>query len=88
MKDLQECIQGMADSSTFQTGIHSAHAYSSMYFMERSAGLKNRLRHRPDAFVRHVSYGYATPIQDCEAQNAIDQTRVYISSYCDVDCKA
>lgn len=86
MKDLQECIQGMTDSSAFQAGIHAAHAYSSMYFMERSAGLKNRSRHRPGSFVRHVSYGYATAIQECEAQNATDQTRVYLSSYC--DCKA
>jgi len=86
MKDIQECIQGMSDSNTFQTGIHCAHAYSSMYFMERSAGLKQRMRHKSPTFIRHFSYGYSTPVQDTEAQNAVHQTAAYISLYC--DCKA
>jgi len=85
VKDLQECMDGMTDTVSFHTGIHSAHAFSSMYFMERSAGLKNRSRHRP-AYVRHLSYGYATAVQEYEAQAASEQTRVFIGTYS--GCKA
>jgi len=85
-KDLLECVKGMSDSTSFQTGIHCAHAYASMYFMERSSGLKQRMRHRPSNFVRHVSYGYSTPVQETEAQNAENQTATYINQYC--PCKA
>jgi len=86
MKDLQECIEGMSDSTTFQTGIHCAHAYSSMHFMERPAGLKQRLRHKPPSVVRHLSYGYSTAVQDSGAKNAEHQAATYVRSYC--DCKA
>jgi len=87
MKDIQECVKGMSDSASFQTGIHCAHAYSSMYFMERSAGLKQRaLRHNSPSFVRHVSYGYSTPIQETEAENAANQAATYVNMYC--PCKA
>jgi len=87
MKDIQECVKGMTDSAAFQTGIHCAHAYSSMYFMERSAGLKQRaLRHNSPSFVRHVSYGYSTPVQESEAENAANQTATYVNMYC--PCKA
>jgi len=39
--DLQDCIKGMSDLSSFQTsGVHAAHAYASMYYMERSSGVE------------------------------------------------
>jgi len=65
--DLQECIKAMTDANSFQNGIHFAHACSSMYFMERSTGLSNRVDR--NHFVRHVGYGYANvctqPLPTC-----------------------
>jgi len=42
--DLEDCVNGMNDLMTFQTGIHSAHAFVSMYLLERSSGVMNTLR--------------------------------------------
>jgi len=85
IKDLQDCVKGMSDRVAFQTGIHTAHAYSSMYFMERSCGLKNRHPHRQvtEELMRHVSYGYSTSFQDAEAQDAEHQAMDFMSNYCD-----
>jgi len=44
IKDLEDCIVGMNDLITFQKGIHSAHAFAAMYFLERSSGVMNALR--------------------------------------------
>ncbi len=41
-KDLKECANGM-DHTTFSSGMHYAHAYSTMYYMERSTGTNNLL---------------------------------------------
>jgi len=40
MEDLKECQLAMRDSNAFQTGIHIAHSYASMYYMERSSGVE------------------------------------------------
>jgi len=40
MEDLKECQLAMQDSNAFQTGIHIAHSYASMYYMERSSGIE------------------------------------------------
>jgi len=81
IKDLNDCIEGMRDVVSFQKGIHTAHAYSSMYFMERSTGLglkkhletcRSSLRASQGKLRRHLGYGYSTKIQDHEARNAND----------------
>jgi len=41
VEDLKECAVGMEDMETFSSGIHYAHAYSTMYYMERSTGSSN-----------------------------------------------
>jgi len=76
IQDLIDCVSGMSDIVAFQKGMHTAHAFSSMYFMERSTGLglKNILvntstDHKPQ---RHLGYGYATRAQDEEARCAFE----------------
>jgi len=67
IKDLEDCMQGMNDSLSFQTGIHSAHALASMYFLERSSGVINSLR--KDLFTNNEvdlkasGYGFITKEQ-------------------------
>lgn len=84
VKDLEDCVTGMSDRVSFQTGIHTAYAYSSMYFMERSCVLKSRRRtHTNEELMRHVSYGYSTSFQDAEAQVAREHAMDCVSNYCD-----
>jgi len=42
--DLKECKLGMMDLNSFQLGMHIAHSYASMYYMERSSGIEIRKR--------------------------------------------
>jgi hypothetical protein len=42
IEDLNDCIMGMMDINSFQSGVHSAHAYANMYYMERSTGVELR----------------------------------------------
>jgi len=81
-KDLNDCAKNMSDVTTFKKGVHFAHACSSMYFMERSTGLKSVLQSNPSlstSNIRHLSYGYTTPEQECEAQKALQHTLAYFS---------
>ena len=41
VEDLKECALGMENNEVFTMGIHYAHAYSTMYYMERSTGSSN-----------------------------------------------
>lgn len=43
VQDLAECQKCLSDAQALKTGIHQAHAFASMYFMERSAGLAGRV---------------------------------------------
>jgi hypothetical protein len=80
-KDLRDCSNSMTDVNAFRKGIHFAHACSSMYFMERSTGLKSVLQANPNATVplRHLSYGYTTPEQESESLKALKHTLAYLS---------
>lgn len=83
-RDLQDCVCGMSDPRAFQTGCHCAHALASMYFMERSAGLKERLRRRGQfSVIRDVGYGYVTHAQEEEAQYARKRVEHFVSAYAD-----
>jgi len=76
--DLKECLKSVADTQSFSTGIHTAHSYCSMYFMERSAGIKYRL---PNHKLRRENYGYTTPDQTAEAHIAQLVTNHLLTNY-------
>lgn len=79
ISDLNDISRYMGDVQSFESqGIHTAHAYASMYFMERSTGITSR---KNPEFIRHVGYGYATEEQEYEAQNAVDRARLYFDTY-------
>jgi len=82
--DLNDCATGMSDVATFRTGIHFAHACSSMYFMERSTGLRPIALH---GIVRHFSNGYTTLEQHNQRQKALLHTLAYFhnSGHCVVN---
>jgi hypothetical protein len=61
----------MTDVTSFKKGIHFAHACSSMYFMERSTGLRPI---HPQGGVRHLGGGYVTLEQQDEAKEAVKHT--------------
>jgi hypothetical protein len=84
--DLSDCANGMTDAESFRKGIHFAHACSSMYFMERSTGLRSVAR--DSAPVRHLGNGYTTVEQQHEAQKALRHTLAYLNTACCVDNKA
>lgn len=82
IKDLEECISGMFDKSTFsEAGIHYAHACASMYFMERSTGLRSRQYSSRGDFLRHFGYGYVTVEQEVEAHKALKLTKSVFNAY-------
>src|SRR5690349_8892019 len=67
--DLKECADGMEDSQVYTSGIHYVHAYTTMYFMERSTGTSNLLGVQSDdnnrkEKKRNVGYGYKTKEQE------------------------
>jgi hypothetical protein len=76
--DLSDCACGMTDVASFRKGIHFAHACSSMYFMERSTGLRPISPHQGS--VRHLSNGYTTQEQHNEAQKAVKHTLSYLNT--------
>jgi len=84
--DLADCAAGMADADSFKKGIHFAHACSSMYFMERSTGLRSVFRDSTP--VRHLGNGYTTLEQQHEAQKALRHTLAYLNTVCCIDNKA
>lgn len=63
IEDLNDCISGMRDVSSFQSGVHYAHAYANMYYMERSSGVE-LIRHEFNTIENddHL-YGYLTNSQ-------------------------
>jgi len=87
ISDLKDCLIHMATMDQFETlGIHTAYAYASMYFMERSTGIIQRLqRNNPIKSVRHLGYGYVTEDQETEAKRAVHETASYVPSYLPVD---
>jgi len=77
--DLRDCIFHMSTPEVFETkGIHLAHAYASMYFMERSSGTSIRAK---DGLSRHFGYGYVTADQASEAKQARNHAQRYVSAY-------
>jgi hypothetical protein len=88
--DLTECAGGMQDLETYASGIHYAHAYSTMYYMERSTGTSNLLgverSSAPESLVRekrHEGYGYVTYAQEEEANKAKHETKNFVTGYLD-----
>jgi len=85
IKDLRACMNGMSDPKSFSTGIHSAHAYSAMYYMERSTGSKNLNKKSSDQ--RSSGYGYVTEQQEKvsrDARNKVNPSPVnqgYVGGY-------
>jgi len=78
IEDLEDCITGMTDSNSFQNGIHSAHAYASMYYMERSSGVEIR---KQSVTIDNIAYRYVTDIQ-IEGQDQFCQfAPTYLSKY-------
>jgi len=75
--DLADCASHLSDAEAFKTGIHAAHAYASMYFMERSAGLTTRQSLKGGSNIRHLGYGYVTPEQDQRQLEAVRAVRAY-----------
>jgi len=68
----------MTDSNSFQNGIHSAHAYASMYYMERSSGVEIR---KQSVTIDNIAYRYVTDIQ-IEGQDQFCQfAPTYLSKY-------
>lgn len=87
VQDLLECSQGMTET-TFSTGIHYAHAFSTMYYMERSTGsanLKGVMKGSDPSYTeerhRHQGYGYLTEQQQSEKIDAKQQTSILLSEY-------
>lgn len=90
--DLKEVSDGMEDSNAFTSGVHYVHAYSTMYYMERSTGTTNLLGIR-DALQtnsaermknktkRHAGYGYKTKDQEEGAKGAVDKQKHYVAEY-------
>eukprot|EP01121_Diplochlamys_sp_Union-15-3_P020322 TRINITY_DN7902_c0_g1_i3.p1 TRINITY_DN7902_c0_g1~~TRINITY_DN7902_c0_g1_i3.p1 ORF type:complete len:178 (-),score=11.11 TRINITY_DN7902_c0_g1_i3:143-676(-) len=74
IQDLQDCLTGMKDSSSFKSGVHLAHSLSVMYFMERCNGqiLSFTKNHG-----RSKGYGHITETQRHESEEASK----YVSSY-------
>lgn len=87
VEDLLECSQGMTET-TFSTGIHYAHAFSTMYYMERSTGsanLKGVMQGSDPSYTegrqRHHGYGYLTENQRSEKIDAKQRTAAFVSDY-------
>jgi hypothetical protein len=84
--DLQEVANGMEDEQAYAAGIHYVHAYSTMYYMERSTGTANLLGIERDGDgkkgkKRSVGYGYKTKEQEEISNNAVSKQQNYVSGY-------
>lgn len=113
IEDLQECAFGMSSAENFACGVHYAHSYAGMYFMERSTGAANLIGvkqlvlrewaeqdalnvscglsqadassrapacERP-AKRRHNGYGYVTFDQEAFSEQAVKETKNYLTGY-------
>jgi len=80
LSDLSDCRLHLSDAKAFKCGLHAAHAYASMYFMERSSGLASRLGLRSSQ-MRHIGYGYVTPEQETKQHEAVSYCNAYASDY-------
>jgi len=95
VEDMREVALGMENAEAFIPGIHYAHCYATMYFMERSTGSANLLgiRNVVEEHVlsevikhekrRHQGYGYTTLAQEEEAIKAKIETSAYLNGYLD-----
>jgi len=82
IEDLEDCMDGMKDLNSFQTGIHSAHAYASMYYMERSSGVELTKQLKKKSNHLDIAYGYLTDNQ-IEVQFQFNEKAPhYLSLYC------
>jgi hypothetical protein len=85
IKDLKDCKEGMNDILSFQNGIHTAHAFASMHFLERSSGILNTLRKNlimdldniKEIGYGYINSGYLSNVMESEMQcsKIIDQYR-------------
>jgi len=80
IEDLEDCRNGMKDLNSFQTGIHSAHAYASMYYMERSSGVELRKQKKTNHL--DIAYGYLTDNQIEVQDQFYEKAPNYLSNYC------
>jgi len=55
VRNIVQCIQAVKDIKTFEKGIHEAHAFSSIYFMEKTdkSELSLYLNHIEDGYLPH-----------------------------------
>jgi len=85
IEDLEECNRGMNDLISFQKGIHSAHAFASMYFSERSAGviyaLRKNLLGNNHLLASENGYGYLTDEQIKGFCRAYDHCSQFLDQY-------
>eukprot|EP01117_Protostelium_nocturnum_P016062 TRINITY_DN628_c0_g1_i1.p1 TRINITY_DN628_c0_g1~~TRINITY_DN628_c0_g1_i1.p1 ORF type:complete len:633 (+),score=138.85 TRINITY_DN628_c0_g1_i1:536-2434(+) len=95
VKDLMECLFGMKEEQIFHYGIHYAHAYSTMYYMERSTGTRNligiqniagkdagSILSSPTQDVHYnVGSGYLTSAQVEESFRAQTVARSFVTGY-------
>jgi len=87
--DLKEVSEGMEDSNAFTSGLHYVHAYSTMYYMERSTGTTNLMGVQQQLSQvtvkkftkRNIGYGYKTKDQEEGAKGAVDKQKHYVSGY-------
>jgi len=81
MEDLKECRQAMRDSNAFQTGIHIAHSYASMYYMERSSGIEIKKYYETQSEESMQDYGYLTNDQkDLDTEKTTNLLRKYLKN--------
>jgi len=81
--DLKEVADGMEDSSVYASGIHYVHAYTTMYYMERSTGTANLhgVAETEKEKKRNAGYGYKTKEQEEGSQEALGKQQHYVSGY-------
>ena len=103
ISDLKECAEGMENPHIFSTaGIHYAHSYSTMYFLERSTGawnlrglkviLNDQLLQQQQQLLseqkkRHAGYGYVTEKQEQLAKKAVNEVTHYVQGYLEEEVK-
>lgn len=85
IEDLKECAEGMENYESFISGVHYAHAYSTMYYLERSNGSLNlsglKENQKRTKRKRNIGYGYKTKIQEQQSTKAIVDTKGYVNGY-------
>jgi len=81
IEDLDDCLDCMKDLNSFQMGVHSAHAYASMYYMERSSGVELR-KQKKTSQLDIDNYGYLTDSQIEVQYQFYEKAPNYLSMYC------